>query len=265
MAQLRREASESLRESLSRLNSTLAASEIGTWEFDVINNIVRADQNLARLFGVNPQTAAGGKPENYLKSIHPDDVEKVNTVIRRAIESGENYEADYRLVVPDAAVRWVIARGRIERDSVGRAVRLPGVVVDITAQRQAESKLRMSEGSRRLALDAAELGAWNIDPVAYVLTCDERFRIIFHGSVDPITYEDAFAAIHPDDRQRIREGVAAATLSDEPAAYSDCEGSEPKSEFRCGTTESAFRLTCYRTFSRCSPRLTATWSGPRVG
>jgi PAS domain S-box-containing protein len=86
---------------------------------------------------------------------------------------------------------------------------------------KAEAALRQSEERRRLALDAAELGAWHIDLATNAFTTDERFRIIFAGTIEAITYEQAFAAIHTDDQDRIRGAVAAATRSDDPARYAE--------------------------------------------
>ncbi|HEY1065287.1 MAG TPA: ATP-binding protein, partial [Pirellulales bacterium] len=87
---------------------------------------------------------------------------------------------------------------------------------------RAEAALRQSEERRRLALDAAEMGAWHIDPATSTLHSDDRFRVIFTGAAeDPITYEQAFAAIHPNDRERIRQAVAAATQPDAPLPYAE--------------------------------------------
>jgi PAS domain S-box-containing protein len=216
--------SAAMSEAHSRLESTLATGEVGTWEFDVGRNAVWADRNLARMFDVSREEAAGGPLDAYLRAIHPEDRKRVTEVIAQVLTRGETFEAEYRLVGsrnPGAPVRWVVARGRVERDADDRAVRLPGVVVDVTRQRQTQLELRASEERRRLALEAAEAGAWNIDLATNSLTSDERFRTIFHGSTAPIEYEEAFAAIHPDDRQRVRDGVAAATRSEDPAAYAE--------------------------------------------
>ena len=107
--------------------------------------------------------------------------------------------------------------------------RLEVSLIEETAERtwaaleqvRAEAALRASEDARRLALDAAELGAFNIDLVSHTLDTDERFRIIFAGTTEPIGYEQAFAAIHPDDRGRIRDAVAAATRAEDPAPYAE--------------------------------------------
>ncbi len=212
-------AEEAVREARSRLESTLAAGEIGTWEFDVVNNVVRSDRNLARMFGVSDEEAAGGPLEAYSRAILAEDRQRLTEAISAALESGNDLQLEYRLIDPDGNMRWVIARGRVERDSEGKALRLPGVVVDITEQREAEQALRASEDQRRLALEAGELGAWNIDPVANVLTTDERFRAIFGLPDVNISYEQAFAIIHPDDRDRIRSAVEASTQPENPVPY----------------------------------------------
>lgn len=86
---------------------------------------------------------------------------------------------------------------------------------------RAEAALRASEEGRRLALDAAELGAFNIDLATSVIHTDERFRIIFTGNTEAMDYKQAFAAIHPEDVERVRLAVAAATRTDNPAPYTE--------------------------------------------
>ncbi|QDU46369.1 Autoinducer 2 sensor kinase/phosphatase LuxQ [Symmachiella dynata] len=210
---------DELREARSRLESTLAAAEIGTWEFDAVKNTVRADPNLARMFDVSLEDEASNALESYLKAIHPDDQKRVTEGIEQAIKAGSTYENEFRIVGSGNEVRWVVARGRVERDNTGQAIRLPGVAMDISERKQVEKALQESKEQFRLALDSAELGTWSVNPATYHLTCDERFRIIFHGCADPITYDQAIAAIHPDDQQRIRDAVAKAIRPDNPARY----------------------------------------------
>ncbi|MCA9114604.1 MAG: PAS domain-containing protein [Planctomycetaceae bacterium] len=217
----KRKAEDDLREARSRLESALTAAEIGTWEFDPVRNIVQADANLARMFNVSPDDAGGMSLEFYTHSIHPDDQSQVAEAIQQALESGATFEAEYRIARENEDVRWVIARGRVERDGAGRAIRLPGVVVDITERKEIERALRESKEQLSLALDSTELGVWNIDPKSNHLQSDEQFRLIFHASKLPLTYEQAFAAIHPDDRERIREAVAAATRPVDPVLYAE--------------------------------------------
>ncbi len=123
-----------------RLEAALTAGGIGTWDWDLVNERIVADANLARLFSVSPEEAAGGGRDAYLRAIYPDDRPRVAEAIEDAVAHREIYAVEYRVVLPDGSHRWLASRGRVERDSSGRAVALPGVTVDITDQ--AERGLR---------------------------------------------------------------------------------------------------------------------------
>lgn len=133
---------EALRDTRERLEATLNAGEIATWTWDIQADRVYADKNLARFFAVPPEVAAGGPIGEYIHAVHPEDRARVRETILGAVASGREYESEYRLVGPEGAVRWVIARGRAEYDALGAPTRLPGVVLDITARKEAESTLR---------------------------------------------------------------------------------------------------------------------------
>ncbi len=128
----RKETAEALEDAQMRLEAALDAGQIGTWTWNPVSNSVVADKNLTKFFSISEEDAGGGKIENYLAAIHPDDAANVGKLITDALENSDTYEAEYRLINPDGAVRWVIARGKILRDEKGSPQQLPGVVIDIT-------------------------------------------------------------------------------------------------------------------------------------
>jgi PAS domain S-box-containing protein len=71
-------------------------------------------------------------------------------------------------------------------------------------------ELGESERRRRMAAEAADVGTFHIDPATATLETDNTFRRLFGGSNTPLTYEQAFALVHPDDRDMLRARVAAA-------------------------------------------------------
>ncbi len=87
------------------------------------------------------------------------------------------------------------------------------------AMERLNAEFRESEERRRLALDSAELGTFNIDLATNALKTDERFRAIFGFADELMTYEQAFAIVHPGDRLQQRDAVAAATRTDDPVPY----------------------------------------------
>jgi len=145
---------DQLKDAQSRLEAAMLAGDIATWTFDIVNDRVVADVNLARLFAVNAVDAAGGSLGAYLQAIHPDDRPRVIDAINQAIASQDQFESEYRVAQPDGSQHWLVARGKIERDNEGRALALPGVVVDITEQIERERRQQLlaelSERARRM-------------------------------------------------------------------------------------------------------------------
>ncbi len=139
----------------SRLDAALAAGAVTPWIWDIGEDRVVADRNLARLFSVPPEVADGGPLAGYLRMIHPDDSIRVADSIRRAVRSDGEYEEEYRVLQPDDSARWVVARGRVERDGHGRPARMAGVLVDITERRLAADALRASEEFNRRVVESS--------------------------------------------------------------------------------------------------------------
>ena len=96
---------------------------LGMW--DITNDRVIADPSLARVFGVSEAIAHGGPLSAYLSAIHPEDSRLVAHLIQDAINSGNDYDVTFRINQPDGDQRMVLARGRVEYDRTGRAVRFP--------------------------------------------------------------------------------------------------------------------------------------------
>ncbi|WP_339913739.1 PAS domain-containing protein [uncultured Brevundimonas sp.] len=137
----RHTAAIALRESEARFKFALdAASAVGTWDWDVKADRVYADPHFARLYSVDPDRAARGAPvAEFTSSIHEADQAQVAAGMEQALAAGEDFQSEYRLVLPGGQVRWVLARGRAYHDSQGEPVRFPGVVLDITDRKQDEA------------------------------------------------------------------------------------------------------------------------------
>ena len=105
------------------------------------------------------------------------------------------------------------------RDSSGNVSGYATVTRDLTERNKAEDLLRASEQRRRLALEAAELGTWHVEPVTRATKTDARYRAIFGTTEEWTDYFQAVAVIHPDDQPAVLEAVAAATRLDDSTPY----------------------------------------------
>jgi PAS domain S-box-containing protein len=137
-----------------RLSQALNASGmVGTFDWHLQTDKVYSDARFAELFAVDPARAAGGAPfAEYVAAIHPDDVERISTAVTRAVATGEKYDQEYRVCRKDGTSRWVETRGECLYDEHGKPIRFVGVVVDITAQKQAQEheRLLLQETNHRL-------------------------------------------------------------------------------------------------------------------
>ena len=81
-------------------------------------------------------------PEFWPKRIQPQDRERVLSEYRRAVATGEPFQSEYRVVKRDGHLAWWRDEGRIFRDGAGAPPLVGGVIVDVTAHRQAEDSIR---------------------------------------------------------------------------------------------------------------------------
>jgi len=137
----RREAQARAREGDERLRVALDAGRFGVWEWDISAGRVAWSDRTHSLHGI-PVGSFGGRLEDFVRMVHPDDVGKVNEQIQTAIREGTPYEAEFRVVHPDGTVHWLATAGRGMYDTEGKPQRMLGVTWERTEQRLAEESAR---------------------------------------------------------------------------------------------------------------------------
>jgi PAS domain S-box-containing protein len=169
----------------SQIDHALEAANIGTWNWDPANDRIYVDAKTARLFGVSEEEANGGAAEIFLNKLHPEDRPPTAAAMERALLYGSLYKVEFRVMQADGSCRWVRSHGQPHPGATNGAVRMPGVVVDITEQRRAEEALRRSEAmlaeqNRRLEESVAERTAEldakirELEAFAYTISHDLR-------------------------------------------------------------------------------------------
>ena len=127
-----------LREANERVQMALEAGAIlGTWNWDVPNDRLTADERFARAFALDPAgTDDGLQLDVVLDSIHPEDRPAVTALIELTLQRGGHYATEYRVRQADGRWRWVEANGHCELDERGRPLRFPGVLIDAQTRRE---------------------------------------------------------------------------------------------------------------------------------
>src|SRR5205085_295990 len=132
-----------------------------------------------------------GRADEFMAAVHPDDRGRVRATKDAAVAApAAGYRCEYRVLSPANGTRWIESRGRVIGGLGGRGRRILGVSFDVTERHALEQSLRASEEQRRLALDAAGLGLWDLDYITGVGSFDGRFRELFGlGPDEPVTPE----------------------------------------------------------------------------
>jgi PAS domain S-box-containing protein len=147
-------ARQALEETRIRMESTIGLAEVAGWTLEVATGRVLPDERMRDLFGLPPEDADGRPVDVFFNVIHPEDVPPTKVLLRHAIDSGEPYDATFRVRTASGGWRWVLARGQRER--AGARPLMRGVIVDATVQKQAEERMRASEERYRTLFDAID-------------------------------------------------------------------------------------------------------------
>jgi PAS domain S-box-containing protein len=222
-----------LRASEERYELALAAAGgIGTWDWDIVNDRVIANSKFAELYCVDPAKALVGEPvATFVAGIHPDDRDRVSAEINHCIETHGLFASEYRLVQRDGSIVWVFARGRVQYDAQGNAVRLPGATVDITERKAAEADVARSEAQFRTFAQAMPDHVWAADPLGQLDWVNERVQEYSGFAAASLHGAGWIAMVHPDDRAAAAARWASALAS----------GQTYQVEFRLRRTDGAYR------------------------
>src|SRR5690606_28848072 len=120
------------------LQIALAAGAIlGTWDWDFRHDRLRIDEALAQTFGLDPTLARDDlRMDQLVAHVHPDDAPGLSAAIAAALTRGGRYAQRFRTRDGDGTYRWREAVGQVDLDPDGRALRFPGVLIDIDQRRR---------------------------------------------------------------------------------------------------------------------------------
>lgn len=140
---LRQAAEDAYRADNERVRLALnAGALLGSFVWDVKNNVLSADERFARTFSYPPEQDLSNLAQDIAESrIHPDDFAWVQERVTYSLQTGEPYNAEYRVQRSDGNYMWVLASGACEFDTNGEALRFPGVLIDIHERKIAEESL----------------------------------------------------------------------------------------------------------------------------
>jgi PAS domain S-box-containing protein len=195
-----------LQETQQRIELAANAAELGMWIWDIMDDQVWITDKGRSLWGFEALEKLDF--DRFRSRLHPEDRESVVQVVANCLQTGAEYQSEFRVVLPDGQLRWIAGRGHVEFDGSGKPLRMRGASFDITKRKQAEleaaaQRNQMAHLSRVTMLGelsgsiAHELSL----PLSAILSnAQAAQRILANGDVNRADLQEILDEIVSEDR-----------------------------------------------------------------
>ncbi|MCT7984890.1 PAS domain-containing protein [Laspinema sp. A4] len=139
----------------------------------------------------------------FFEPIHPDDRERQADSIARSATTLEPWHSIWRIII-SGQIKWLQGDANPEQQADG-SILWDGLIVDITARKQAEEELRKSEERWQLALKGNNDGIWDWNLATNEVFFSPRWKQIL-GYEDPELpndFNEWLQRVHPEDYSRV--------------------------------------------------------------
>ncbi|HXC08065.1 MAG TPA: PAS domain-containing protein, partial [Steroidobacteraceae bacterium] len=200
-----------LRRSAEFLEFAQAAGGFGVYDLDLASGGISGTPLYFELIGLECRDQCVSR-EEWVATIHPEDLEAVVVELGAAIDAGTEYQSEYRALLMTGEVRWLASRGEVIKDADGNPTRVVGTLSDITSRKRLEEKLRYTTESLDIAQAAAGVATFDFNFVTNGHICSANFHSLLgiprSTPLDDI--QGLIARVHPDDIARMRSACAEA-------------------------------------------------------
>jgi PAS domain S-box-containing protein len=199
----RKKAEEKLQESEAYLAEAQRLSQTGSFGCRLSTGEMFWSEETFRIYGYDRSTQPA--VERVLQRVHPEDKPLVQEHMDRASREGKACDVECRLLLPDDSVKHVRIVAHAAKNESG-IIEFIGAVMDVTATKQAEEKLRRSEAYLAGAQKLSHTGSfgWNVSS-GEIYWSRETFRIFEYEPTVKVTIDLVVQRTHPEDRSAVQQ------------------------------------------------------------
>src|SRR5229473_177072 len=199
----RKQAEEKIRRSEAYLTEAQRLSQTGSFGCTLSRGEMFWSEETFRIYGYDQSTQPS--VERVLQRVHPEDKPLVQEQIDRASRGGTGCHVECRLLLPDDSVKHVRIVAHSSKNESG-IIEFIGAVMDVTATKQAEGKLRLSEAYLAEAQKLSHTGSFGWDVSSgEIYWSRETFRIFEYEPTTKVTLELIMQRTHPEDRSAVQQ------------------------------------------------------------
>jgi PAS domain S-box-containing protein len=204
----RKQAEQILQESERKLREAQKMAKLGHWRWDVKTGDVDWSEEVYKIFQLDPAEFTPRIDSIQELSPWPEDHERDQELIHKAMASHVMGEYEQRFLRPDKSVGYFHSTFQGRYNEQGDLIAIAGTAQDITERKRTEAELRLSNERLLFATEGANLGVWNWDLLTDELVWSDRCKTFFGIPLDEaMTFQRFRDALHPDDREAMDAAV----------------------------------------------------------
>jgi PAS domain S-box-containing protein len=195
-----------LRRSKANLTDAQRLSRTGSVGMEVSTKRIFWSEEAARIYGYSPGTEP--TPDLILQRSHPDDVNLLKDVLKRAAQGGNDFDWEHRLLMPDGSIKHLHDLAHYFRDEAGNE-EVVGAIMDITERKVAEEAIRRSEAYLAEAQRLSHTGSFGCKASSgEMFWSEETFRIFGYDRDAKPAVEAILKRVHPDDKAMVQGQIS---------------------------------------------------------
>jgi PAS domain S-box-containing protein len=208
----RKRAEAKLRRSEESLLEAQRLSHIGSWKLDVASGAVIVSPEIHRIFGVDPDEDTS-RLEFWFSRNHPEDQKRIREFFERSTIQKTDYDADFRIVLPDGTIKHLHAAGHPVLNESGDLMEFVGTTMDVTEQvqtraalenalqeiKQRNEALRAREQNLDLIINTIPALVWSSRPDGSAEFFNQHYLNYVGLSAEEVKDWGWTGAVHPDD------------------------------------------------------------------
>jgi len=187
---------KALRKNEAMLAEAQRVAKLGNWEWDILSGEITWSEELFHIFRRDPSIGTPNYDE-HLSYFVPEDQQKLNHAVQKAIHQGESYHLELRMSQTDDSYHYIEGIGHAKYGDHGEVVRLYGIAQDISDRKAAEAILRHNKTLLRLTIENASVGIATLDLEGKFLNVNQSFCKIYGYSASELLNMTAFELTHP--------------------------------------------------------------------